>query len=288
VDFRSKEGRGFFRLLKNLVKSSEVFPQCYKLRDLRCDFSQAREGGGFADIFEGEYRKRKVCVKAVRMFQKEDNSRMLQTMAKEAVLWAHLTHENILPFYGVYIQQPSGRICLISPWMDKGDLSKYLSNFPSAPRLPLVLDIIAGLRYLHASDIVHGDLKLKNVLMSDNGHALIADFGISHLVLSTNLSSAQFSNGSTRWMAPELHTVGNRPTLYSDMWSFGCLCHEVFTCKVPFCDLMNDYQIYSALMKGARRPGDVNQFDGVSITGREMMNKCWNYEPDARPSCEEI
>lgn len=191
-------------------------------------------------------------------------------MAKEAVLWAHLTHENILPFYGVYIQQPSGRICLISPWMDKGDLSKYLSNFPSAPRLPLVriqvssiithfiiigrqvLDIIAGLRYLHASDIVHGDLKLvslcsiafiiakelitaqKNVLMSDNGHALITDFGISHLVLSTNLSSTQFSNGSMRWMAPELLDKGCCPTPYSDMWSFGCVCYEVgpFYCQI--------------------------------------------------------
>ncbi|XP_006459418.1 hypothetical protein AGABI2DRAFT_218607, partial [Agaricus bisporus var. bisporus H97] len=239
-------------------------------------------------MFKGEYRKRNICVKAVRVFQKQDNSRLLQTMAKEAVLWAHLTHGNILPFYGVYIQQPSGRICIISPWMDRGDLSAYLSKFPDTPRLPLVRDVIAGLRYLHASDIVHGDLKAKNVLMSDNGCALIADFGISYLLASANTASFGASSGTTRWKAPELAVEGCLPTLQSDMWSFGCLCHEVFTCKVPFCDLMNDYQILFALMKGARRPGDVNQFDGFSIKGRELVKRCWDYEPGSRPRCEEI
>lgn len=76
--FISEEGRQFFELLKSLVKSSEVLPRCYKLQGLRCDFTQVREGGTFADIFEGKYKKRKVCVKAVRMFQKEDNSRVLR------------------------------------------------------------------------------------------------------------------------------------------------------------------------------------------------------------------
>lgn len=51
---------------------------------------------------------------------------------------------------------------------------------------------------------------------------------------------------------------------------------------------MNDYQILFALMKGARRPGDVNQFDGFSIKGRELVKRCWDYEPGSRPRCEEI
>lgn len=180
-------------------------------------------------------------------------------MAKEAVLWAHLSHGNILPFYGVYIQPTSGRICIISPWMDRGDLSAHLSKCPDTPRFPLVhvqmpfiviplliircqvRDIVAGLRYLHTLGIVHGDLKAvspcsvvcrckelittqKNVLMSDKGHALIANFGISHFIVS--ITSTRLSDDSARWMAPELH-AGRSPTLRSDMWSFGCVCYEV-------------------------------------------------------------
>jgi serine/threonine protein kinase len=59
-------------------------------------------------------------------------------MAKEAILWAHLYHPNILPFYGVYTQNISERICIISPWMSRGDLSAYLKNCPDTPRLSLV------------------------------------------------------------------------------------------------------------------------------------------------------
>lgn len=67
----------------------------------------------------------------------------------------------------------------------------------------------------------------KNVLMSDNGHALIADFGISYLLISKNPASTRLSDGSTRWMAPELLIMGCTPTLQSDVWSFGCVCYEV-------------------------------------------------------------
>lgn len=60
-----------------------------------------------------------------------------KAFAKEIVLWAHLSHENILPFYGIY-EGVSGRICIISPWVDPGDLTIYLQSFPHRSRLPLV------------------------------------------------------------------------------------------------------------------------------------------------------
>lgn len=66
------------------------------------------------------------------------------------------------------------------------------------------------------------------------------------------------------------------------------MMYQVFTCKMPFDDYASDIQILCALVQGIRRPGDVNQFDGVSTQGRELMDKCWNYKPDSRPSCEEI
>jgi serine/threonine protein kinase len=153
----------------------------------------------------------------------------------------------------------------------------------------------------------------KNILISDSGHAVIADFGISNLTTPVNFATTLVSSGSVPWMAPELLDAKEerqfdgkeecRPTQSSDMWSFGCVCYEVwfyvvkqtqlmiyqvFTGKTPFCDYTNDIQILAVLMRRARRPADASQLNNVNIQDRKLMDKCWRYEPDLRASCEEI
>ncbi|EKM78812.1 hypothetical protein AGABI1DRAFT_41025 [Agaricus bisporus var. burnettii JB137-S8] len=290
----SDDRKYLLTLLQKLVKSAQVLPQCYKLQEVQCDFSRAREGGSFADIFQGQYGAQKVCVKAVRIFQRGDNTRMLKAFAKEIVLWAHLSHENILPFYGIY-EGVSGRICIISPWVDPGDLTIYLQSFPHRSRLPLVLDITAGLQYLHQSDIVHGDLKAKNILVSSNGRALIADFGISRILVSTKLASTQLSSGTMRWMAPELliDDEENCPTvtLKSDIWSLGCVYYEIFTRKIPFHHCASDARLFSVRLDSKaipHRPTDESEVDIVSDDMWRLMKKCWDSEPCSRPNCNDV
>ncbi len=55
------------------------------------------------------------------------------------MLWAHLSHPNILPFYGIYrLGDMYGRMALISPWMENGHLRVFLQNEPDADRILLV------------------------------------------------------------------------------------------------------------------------------------------------------
>ncbi|KAF5355815.1 hypothetical protein D9756_003687 [Leucocoprinus leucothites] len=83
-----------------------------------------------------------------------------QIFVKEAMLWGQLHHPNIAPFYGIYhLDESRGRICLVSPWMERGSLIDYLNANPLVTRMPFVLDIAQGLDYLHNENIVHGDLK---------------------------------------------------------------------------------------------------------------------------------
>lgn len=117
---------------------------------------------------------------------------------KEIIVWAHLSHPNILPFYGVYLDDELQRICLLSPWMEKGNLREYLGEHPSTPWSPLVsvveqvqtkgifqkihsafqvLDIIDGLQYLHALDIIHGDLKAVRPFVPSRGQRFIRTLG---------------------------------------------------------------------------------------------------------------
>ncbi|KXN90844.1 Serine/threonine-protein kinase HT1 [Leucoagaricus sp. SymC.cos] len=226
-------GKQMLRLFTKLARSANVFPRCYELKGVELEMTKPQDGGGFADIYRGKCGKQSICLKVVRSFRRQDNSKLLSAHIKELTLWAHLKHENILPFYGVYLFNDSPqRICIVSPWMQNGNLSEYLENFPEKPRLPLVSDIVSGLLYLHDSCIVHGDLKAKNVLVSDHGRALITDFGLSHVVLSTGVVTTRATLGTMRWSAPELLADDSDdyipPTKESDIWSLGCLLHEVF------------------------------------------------------------
>ena len=106
------------------------------------------------------------------------HSHQSQTFYKEVVTWSNLSHDNVLPFYGVFSDQGE-HFVLVSPFMAKGNVRQYLqSNFPrvSGPRLLLVslqgpdtsttthllfqiADVASGLEYLHRMGVFHGDLK---------------------------------------------------------------------------------------------------------------------------------
>ncbi|KAF5353499.1 hypothetical protein D9756_008127 [Leucocoprinus leucothites] len=149
------------RALYKICKSSMLYPQCLVLRDI--DVSSDREAwGGFGDIHRGWFRGESLCLKVVRTFKRSEKDAMLkhQIFVKEAMLWGQLHHPNIAPFYGIYhLDESRGRICLVSPWMERGSLIDYLNANPLVTRMPFVLDIAQGLDYLHNENIVHGDLK---------------------------------------------------------------------------------------------------------------------------------
>lgn len=97
----------------------------------------------------------------------------------------------------------------------------------------MLIETAEGLAYLHNRDpsIIHGDLKGANVLISDSGTAVLADFGlsrISHEMTNSILHGA----GSPRWMAPELMRVDDTVveplrTIQSDVYGYGHIILEV-------------------------------------------------------------
>ncbi|KAF9449298.1 kinase-like protein [Macrolepiota fuliginosa MF-IS2] len=181
--------------------------------------------------------------------------------------------------------------------MDNGDLCDFLESHPRGPRNIFVFDIINGLSYLHELGIVHGDLKGKNVLISDDERALIADFGISYVAMSTRHTTSP--KGSVRWSAPELFAdehnengseVYALPTPESDIWSFSCVCYEVFARKMPFYQYPRDNKVMATLLRGEEIPTRPTSHgpDGIDDFMWDIMKKCWNYAPKERPTCSEL
>ena len=82
-----------------------------------------------------------------------------------------------------------------------------------------------ALKHLHSQDLIHGDIRGSNVLVSDDEHALLTDFGLATL-LSTQTSGAIHSGSIVRWQSPELLN-GKPNSVSSDVWAFGMMIYEV-------------------------------------------------------------
>lgn len=71
------ESRRVLSLLCGLAKSAQVFPRCYVLKRIQYE-ARPTAGGGFADVHIGTYKKQKICLKIVRMYEKQTNDLILK------------------------------------------------------------------------------------------------------------------------------------------------------------------------------------------------------------------
>ncbi|KAJ7926315.1 kinase-like domain-containing protein, partial [Mycena leptocephala] len=214
------------KALLRLSRESGLHPRCCALSGLQ-KIGQQVTGGGFGDIWRGLVRGQGVCVKIMRIFEESDIQAVLKEFSREALIWRQLCHPNVLPFFGLYYL--GTRLCLVSPWMENGHIMKFLTNKnpTNTDRLSLILDIALALQYLHEKDVVHGDLKGLNILVTPSGRACIADFGVSTIVNAMTMkfthSTANSRAGTARYQAPELFRGESQNHFGSDVYAFACV-----------------------------------------------------------------
>ncbi|KAJ7888281.1 kinase-like domain-containing protein [Mycena leptocephala] len=218
----------------------------------------------------------------------------IQQLKREAEVWARLKHENLVPFFGV---ANDGSVApwpvLVSPFFELGHIGAFLRKHPAASKRLYVLGVALGLEYLHANDVVHGDLKVQNVLMDEAGIPYICDFGISKIINRRGFTTA--SVGTLPYMAPELfiafdlkeQDIYRSTTKSSDVYSFALLVLETLTSEAPKGRPFRPFMAAKDIQ--GLRPKRVD-YDHEVITDEiwSILDRCWAFEPCVRPAISDV
>ncbi|XP_037533791.1 calcium/calmodulin-dependent protein kinase kinase 1b [Nematolebias whitei] len=146
-------------------------------------------------------------------------------------------------------------------------------------------DVVLGMEYLHYHRIIHRDVKPSNLLLGDDGHVKIADFGVSNEFEGTDalLSS---SAGTPAFMAPE--TMSEQQQSFSgkalDVWAMGVTLYCFVFGKCPFYD---EY-IVSLHNKIKSQPVEFPQMPIISNELKDLIEKMLDKNPATRISLPEI
>ncbi|KAG6331295.1 hypothetical protein ID866_7793 [Astraeus odoratus] len=242
--------------------------------------------GGTAAVHRGTCCQNGSLVAVKKMFTNMTDVQTIKRVLWEMHVWSKLYHENVLALMGTTTDFDD-TVSLVSQWMEKGNAHDYVQDKAIDPR-PLIVDIAHGLCYLHnhpKGQIIHGDLKGQNVLISDRGRALLADFGYTRMThTSLNITVSSPKGCTPNWASPEI-MKGECSSAESDVWAFGMTALELFTRKAPFAHL-GIVAVFAKILTGSlpERPSKDSTYSRMTDDWWGVCLECWKQDPSSRPS----
>ncbi len=193
--------------------------------------------GNFGKVYEGLWSKTPVAIKVLKQGV---GLEVQEEFRNEAALMLPLNHPRIVRCYGLCLNP----LQAVFELMKGSSLENQLrvNQMPKEPfldwsiRKQMLLDIGEAIHYVHAHQIVHGDLRAANFLVDENQRVKLGDFGLAKQRLG--VMTVAFANshdlGKLAWLAPELLSKAGERTFASDVYSFGMVIWELLTGYEPF------------------------------------------------------
>src|SRR3984957_3587790 len=155
---------------------------------------------------------------------------------REAEAAGRVSHPGIVTIFDVGEEPETRAPYIVMEYVGGESLERLLSQgdhkLPVEKALQLALELAEALECAHGQGVVHRDLKPANILMTEDGHAKIADFGVAKLNLS-NQTLAGRALGTPAYMSPE-QLNGDAVDGRSDLFSLGVILYTVLTGYRPF------------------------------------------------------
>jgi len=152
---------------------------------------------------------------------------------REARAASKLTHPNIVALY--YIEEFDGRNFIVMEYVRGRSLRDVIAKGDVTIDQALVWsrEVAGALSAAHSHGIVHRDVKAENVVLTEDGHAKVLDFGLAKLEGATQITDTTSTVGTVAYMSPE-QIRGEEVDARSDLFSLGVLLYELVAGRQPF------------------------------------------------------
>jgi len=181
---------------------------------------------------------RVVAVKTISLAgqRAEEELEYRERFFREAEAAGRLSHPGIVTIFDVGEEPETRAPYIVMEFVAGPSLDKLLlrndHKLPLETALQLTLELAEALDSAHAQGVVHRDLKPANILLTEDGHAKIADFGVAKLNLANQTLGARVL-GTPAYMSPE-QLNGEAVDGRSDLFSLGVILYTVLTGYKPF------------------------------------------------------
>jgi len=202
----------------------------------RYDLLEVVGRGGMATVWRSFDRRlqRQVAVK-VLADEAGDDPNVLERFRREARHVASLSHPNIVAVYD--FGSTDDRSFIVMEYVDGPSLSRVLRAVPRlgpGPTASLGVDVLAALDHAHRRGIIHRDVKPANILLTADGTAKVADFGVAKSFGDTAELTVDGSFIGTAVYASPEQFDGHPAGPASDLYSLGCVLYRCLTGRTPF------------------------------------------------------
>lgn len=268
--------------------------------------------GTYGIVYRARDMKTKEIVALKRMRMENETEGIPISVIREIAILSAMKHDNVVNLKEVVVGDDLRTMFLVMEYCEQ-DLASLIDGMKvpfTEPQVKcLMIQLLKGVAFLHFHHVIHRDLKVSNLLLTDKGCLKVADFGLARLIGVPMGTSTP--NVVTLWYRPPELLFGSRS--YGkplDMWSVGCIFGELLTNKpllagtseakqidlvidllgTPNEVIWSDYKYMPIPRRMVIRQQPYNnikhKFPQLSENGRKLMNDLLMYDPQQRVTAE--
>lgn len=252
--------------------------------------------GSHGVVYQGtDFNHGLVAVKTFSL--KHPTLDQIKSFRNEVAILKSTRHEHILSFIGCFL---SDQLAIVTEWCPGLSLFKHLHVEEVVWSMGQLLDIAKqtaiGMEYLHAKEILHRDLKSKNIFLiptltqkSNKWKVKIGDFGLARVKGTLKQDTNRQPTGSIQWMSPEViqQKIQDPYTQMSDVYSYGVVLYELMSGNLPFRNLEQSMILY--LVGSGRLKLDIDECrQDTPDKIKRLIKVCIEYDRTKRPLFSQV
>ena len=201
----------------------------------------------------------------------------------EIVIYKELGHKNIVKLYDNFSYNK--KYYLMFEYCENKDLSSLLKKRRKLKEIEVqyyIYQLIQALIHLQERNIIHRDIKLENIFLTEKLELKLGDFGLAKKLNYPEAKCYDFA-GTPAYMAPEIFEIKPSYTLKADIWPIGVIMYQLLLGELPFngVDAVLEEKIKNVNYKF---PDDAI----ISNAAKDLIKQILVYDPEQRPSLYQI